>query len=770
MKPKQKNKFLIRQKYTYLLLVLTVIFLTAFSSYSILTRHLNHEIIKTNLSLLENSRINLDTRISSLYNVYIDLTMKTSTMDFMYDSQMSEYDRYKNTINIHHDLSNIKLLHNLESVYVYSSRSSSIITDSIFSSGRDFHDMEWKSFLSTSSKDSIHATRKSKDSSASSGADLLTIVYTYPIPDAYNESAVIFNINEGKLFDSISNKQDDNEQFFVMDSDGRILMHSDKKKLYSYANTIDGFDDILNTSSGYINTKIDGIKSTVFFITSPMTNWKFVRITPISPFKTIAYKVITIYLPSILLIIALSLLFMKLINPWIYKPVYSFIDRISQRIREAAPSNQLEIFSESILDFDSLEDYFYTVIKTNQSYNEQIKKSIPVMKWKLITDIILGNQTKHQELTEAFKLLDIDLYPHNYLTMLVDINKSRPDSRTDGESSEELCISLLASQAEALTKSITKCAAILQQDKKLCILLSFETDEKYKLQTVSIAEQLKNFAASYLDAAITVAVGDIYENLYDVQKSYLSAINALKYKGILGENSIIWANSIDMQDKSQLYNITLKISEFNQKSDLSDFTVYKARFDEILNMLSTQIMSFDSVLQISSIFLAKIVSFATDMGIDANVLNEKFDEPYSKLYSLDTIKQITSYLTDVFNTVYDMITSKLHTSRSDNLIENVINYLNENYMNPDMSLSLAAQTHYISEQHLSKNFKASTNTTFLNYLIDLRISHAKQLLENTSAQINEIASLVGYTNIHSFIKIFKKKVGMTPVQYRNIMS
>lgn len=769
MKPKQKNKFLIRQKYTYLLLVLTVIFLTAFSSYSILTGHLNNEIIKTNLSLLDNSRINLDSRISSLYNAYIDLTMKTSTMDFMYDSQMSEYDRYKNTINIHNDLSNIKLLHNLESVYVYSSRSGTIITDSTFSSNRDFHDMEWKSFLSTSNKDSIYTLRKSKDSSASSGTDLLSIVYNYPMPDTYNESAVIFNINEGKLFDSISNKQNDNEQFFVMDSDGKILTHSDKKKLYSYSNAMAGFSEIINNSSGYLNTKIDGVKSTIFFVTSPMTNWKFVRITPISPFKTIAYKVITIYLPLILLIMVLSLLFMKLINPWIYRPVYSFIDRVSQRIRESS-SNQLEAFSETLPDFENLEDYFYRVMETNRSYNDQIQKSIPVMKWKLITDIILGNQTKHQELTEAFKLLDIDLYPQNYLVMLVDIDKSYTEAQRDGESSEELYISLLASQAESLIKNITKGVAVLQQDKKLNIILSFETQENYKVLTVSIAEQLKNFAASYLQSTITIAVGNIYEKLSDVPKSYLSAVSALKYKGILGENSIIWANNIDEQDNSQIYNITVKISEFNQKADRGDFSVYKTRFDEILDMISKQIMSFDSVLQVSSILLAKIVTFATEMGIDANLLDEKFDGIYSKLYSLDTIEKINAYQTNVFNTVYTMISNKMHANRSDNLIDNVIKYLNENYMNPDMSLTLVAQTFFISEQHLSKIFKASTNTTFSNYLIDLRISHAKELLENTSVKINEIASLVGYTNIHSFIKIFKKQVGMTPLQYRNVRS
>lgn len=769
MKQNKQNKFLIRQKYTYLLLILTVIFLTAFSAYSILNKHLNNEIIKTNIGLLDNSRINLDSRISSLYNTYIDLTMKSSTRDFMYDSFSNNYDRYKNTININRDLSGIKLLNNLDSVYVYCGRSNTIITDTTFSDGRDFHDMDWKTFSTFALKDYVYTVRKTNNPSDSAQTDLLTIVYTYPMPDLYNESAVVFNINEATLFDSISTQKESDEQFFVMDTDGKILIHSNKGKLYSYAYNMDGFDEILNNNSGHIDAKIDGVKSTIFYTTSPTTNWKFVRITPVSPFKTIFYQAITIYLPLLILIIVLALLFMKIINPWIYKPVYSFIDRVSQRIRETS-SNELEIMKDSLPDFENLEDYFYSVIETNKSYNEQIQKSVPVMKWKLITDIILGNQTKYQELTDTFKLLDIDIHPQNYLVMLVDIDKNSPVVES-GENGGELHMSLLSSQAEALIKNITKGVAVLQQDNTLCILLSFETQDNYKLHTVSIAEQLKNFAASYLQSSITVAVGEIYENLCDVQKSYLSAVSALKYKGILGESSIIWANDLDVKDNSQLYEITLKISAFNQTSDVSDFSVYKSRFDEILAMISKQVIPFNSLLQVSSILLAKIVTFAADMGIDVKLLNDRYDGIYSKLYSLDTIEKINAYQSDVFNTVYTMISSKLNTNRTSNtLIENITAYLNENYMNPDMSLALVAQTFYVSEQHLSKLFKQKTSTTFSNYLIELRIAHAKELLTNTSVKITEIASLVGYINIHSFIKIFKKQTGMTPLQYRNIKS
>ena len=67
---------------------------------------------------------------------------------------------------------------------------------------------------------------------------------------------------------------------------------------------------------------------------------------------------------------------------------------------------------------------------------------------------------------------------------------------------------------------------------------------------------------------------------------------------------------------------------------------------------------------------------------------------------------------------------------------------------------------------INKILKIYSNTTFYDMLTEIRMKNAKQMLEDTNMQIYQISEAVGYNNTQSFIRMFKKTVGMTPGKYR----
>ena len=72
----------------------------------------------------------------------------------------------------------------------------------------------------------------------------------------------------------------------------------------------------------------------------------------------------------------------------------------------------------------------------------------------------------------------------------------------------------------------------------------------------------------------------------------------------------------------------------------------------------------------------------------------------------------------------------------------------------------------MSPSHLSFIFKKEVGTTFINYLTDLRIKKAKQLLSSTDLMVYEVSTNVGYENYAYFSTVFKKSVGLSPKEYR----
>ena len=84
------------------------------------------------------------------------------------------------------------------------------------------------------------------------------------------------------------------------------------------------------------------------------------------------------------------------------------------------------------------------------------------------------------------------------------------------------------------------------------------------------------------------------------------------------------------------------------------------------------------------------------------------------------------------------------------------------------SLSELALVYHISESHLSHIFKSVTGYAPIEYLMSCRLSAAKNLLSSSDKSIKEIIDLCGFSDESNFSRTFKKKVGMTPTEFRKI--
>ena len=114
----------------------------------------------------------------------------------------------------------------------------------------------------------------------------------------------------------------------------------------------------------------------------------------------------------------------------------------------------------------------------------------------------------------------------------------------------------------------------------------------------------------------------------------------------------------------------------------------------------------------------------------------------------------------------------LPVSQDPKLAQQAMSYIENNYFDRSISLQQVAQTLFVSPSQLNKLLKKDYDTTFAELLIQYRLDKAKELLQSDGLQypIAEIAKKVGYDDSHYFSRLFRKKVGMTPSQYRKSSS
>lgn len=99
-------------------------------------------------------------------------------------------------------------------------------------------------------------------------------------------------------------------------------------------------------------------------------------------------------------------------------------------------------------------------------------------------------------------------------------------------------------------------------------------------------------------------------------------------------------------------------------------------------------------------------------------------------------------------------------------IRGSIQYINQHYFE-HLTLDQVAGVVSLSPTYLSGLFKAEVGQTFKEYIVSLRIARGKQLLQQTDLPLAEIAQMIGFDTQQYFNRVFKKKTGMTPLQYRN---
>jgi YesN/AraC family two-component response regulator len=103
---------------------------------------------------------------------------------------------------------------------------------------------------------------------------------------------------------------------------------------------------------------------------------------------------------------------------------------------------------------------------------------------------------------------------------------------------------------------------------------------------------------------------------------------------------------------------------------------------------------------------------------------------------------------------------------ADGKIERVMEFLRRNY-HKKVSLEDVANLVCLSPKYLSRLFKEKTGTGFNEFRLGIKMEKASEILRETGLTVNEISYRLGYRNLESFIRMFKKTNGMTPTEYRD---
>lgn len=260
---------------------------------------------------------------------------------------------------------------------------------------------------------------------------------------------------------------------------------------------------------------------------------------------------------------------------------------------------------------------------------------------------------------------------------------------------------------------------------------------------------------------ITGGLGDQSEIVSYIWKSYQQAKNArsittqdrfvLNYSDFLEARDVYYfpesmavqlSGFISTGNKAQVESIFRQIEEENTSARSLSYTQFRWLLTDIRNTVFRKRRSLD----------ASLVNTP-----EKTQLLDLVDRQFEGDMSLHTLETISLELCDLYGA----------SNGAGGLIVKIQEYINQNYMDPSLSLTRISEEFHISENYFSYLFKREVSENFSTYLEKLRMAKAKELVTESDTSISDLYQYVGYNNAASFRRVFKKNFGVSPREMRD---
>lgn len=290
-------------------------------------------------------------------------------------------------------------------------------------------------------------------------------------------------------------------------------------------------------------------------------------------------------------------------------------------------------------------------------------------------------------------------------------------------------------------------------------------EEKEILNLTDECDRFCRYIQRIIGATITIGIGQICKDIYEIAKSYRSARDAVSYRVLYGSCRAINIKEIVPQDKLEgdtdcgikllkLY----KAIRMNSQED-----IVKA-----VEQYTNNVLIPSKTMQQYGIEIMELIGGFYRFVHSNEIVMDEFKVDirtiYEKLLELD-IGELSEWLINISIKLQNKFIN-VRSCSTKSYVAKAKSYVQDNFGDEDVSLDTICNLLGVSNSYFSSIFKKETGKSFIAYLTNFRMEQAAEWLIKTPEKSYLIAKKVGYSDPNYFSYVFKRKYGASPSQYR----
>lgn len=766
------NSIFVRIFIYIMALVLISIGLVSFFSYRKSSAMMISEVQNSNMLILKQAQKGIDQKINSLQANLMQAALNRSLNEVLYLSNQSNYDKYELIQDSMSYLSALKSNNNyISDIWLYAKKTDFVLgTESKYERSLFFSDVckytddiDWDQVFGSSGFNYI-----GKKNIYRGTYQVPVVVFSESLPfiDKSPKGMLIVNVSDSLFEKELSNYNKEKIIFhYIVDKEGNIVYTNEQ--YYDEFNDLDLIRSAVHSQLTGMTQKQDTVELmaggkpfTIQYIQSQNLQWKYISVIPTEYIKESVNQIRNVTL----LVVSISIILSIVLTIYIVNGLYRPMNKILSYINIIGDRKTIENKKKNRNEFALINGIIDYVYKENQTLQDNYEKSRPMLQDKFIYDIINGQVDSDSE--KLGLEIGIELPFPFYQVIVYVIDGEIPGSLKKYKISHEEDVVKMREIAELTLGEQCKCYFLAKDEQTIVSVLN-APESFYELSGMN--EYLAK-VQEYMnkgDLPYVVGVGNSYKGIRNCYRSFIDALETIKYQIVKGQNSVIYIDEVKntngavisypLEKETQLIMITKSGNSENVVKMLED--IFYENFSE--DVLSPEM--------IDNLFHA-LAGTAVRTIFEMRLTNEQIftdkQDIYKELDQRKSISEKKQYVIWIFKTIA-LFAADNKRGQQNYVLEKIDRYLEENY-NKEISLDTVAAVVNLSASYLSFVFKENSGLNFVDYVNQFRLRKAKELLENTSYNISQIAELVGYSSANSFSKVFKKYNGISPAQYRKI--
>jgi two-component system response regulator YesN len=383
---------------------------------------------------------------------------------------------------------------------------------------------------------------------------------------------------------------------------------------------------------------------------------------------------------------------------------------------------------------------------------DQVEENLAILRERFLHKLIVG-AVSSSEAMEKSQQLGLDLMGRYYLVVLIKAELADRSEQFDYDEYtlvQQIVTGLVVNNPDIF---------LLKKDWEEFVLLIKGNSPEFVVEEKELVLSQMILGINKTRYSLTIGAGLPKERITHIYQSFIEAIEGVQ-DASNGHAGVI-RNEVDSTKLLQLDKAAIdNYLRCGIKEDIDSF------FETFIQPLGDAALK--STLMKNYIFMDIVLAtakFINEMGGEIDQVVEGFDSIEKILMNIRNVEQLKEQVSRIMLSALsfrDTLSNKPYNG----MIKQAKEFISHYYMNPELSLNDVAAEVNLSPSHFSLVFSQENDLSFKEFLTEIRIHRAKELLRTTSLGATEIAIQIGYSDPHYFSYVFKKNTGMSPTDFR----